>query len=53
MTVFAVAEGFAACAEYGWRPEERKLKLQLSPLSHGGAVIFPEGTGYIPGLRGR
>ncbi len=53
MTVFAAAEGFAACVEYGWRPEERKLTLQLSPLSHGGGFIFPEGTGYIPGLKGR
>ncbi len=53
MTVFAAAEGFAACTEYGWRPEERKLTLQLSPLDHGGAVIFPDRTGYIPGLQGR
>ena len=53
MTVFAAAEGFAACAEYGWRPEERKLTLQLKSLNHGGAVIFPEGTGYVPGLKGR
>ena len=53
MKVFAAAEGFAACAEYGWRPEERKLTLQLKSLSHGGAVIFPEGVGHIPGLKGR
>ena len=53
MTVFAAAEGFAACTEYGWRPEERDLTLQLKSLRHGGAVIFPEGTGYIPELKGR
>jgi len=53
MTVFAAAEGFAECAEFGWRPEERDLTLQLKSLRHGGAVIIPEGTGYIPGLKGR
>ncbi|MDE2770288.1 MAG: DUF4062 domain-containing protein [Bacteroidota bacterium] len=53
MTVFAAAEGFAACAEFGWRPEERKLTLQLKSVHRGGAVIFPDGTGYIPGLNGR
>lgn len=53
MTVFAAAEGFAECAEFGWRPEERDLTLQLTSLRHGGAVIIPEGTGYIPGLKGR
>lgn len=53
MKVFAAAEGFAAYAEYGWRPEERKLRVQLKSLSHGGAVIFLERTGHIPGLKGR
>ena len=53
MTVFAAAEGFAECAEFGWRPEERDLTLQLKSLRHGGAVIIPEGTGYILGLKGR
>ncbi len=53
MTVFAAAPGFAACLEQGWRPAERALSFQLSPLADGGSVIFPEATGYLPGFRGR
>ena len=53
MTVFAAAEGYAACTKYGWQPAERVLSLQLDSLDDGGAVIFPQATGYIPGLRGR
>ena len=53
MTVFAAAEGFAACTEYGWMPGKRPLSLQLDSLDNGGSVIFPEATGFIPGLKGR
>ena len=53
LTVFAAAGGFAACVEYGWAPAERALSLELNTLPGGGAVIFPEATGYIPGLEGR
>ena len=53
MTVYAASEGFSAYLQKGWRPEERKLSIQLYPLHHGGSVIFPEGTGYISGLQGR
>ena len=53
MTVFVAAEGFAAHAEHDWVPAERALHIELSPLSKGGAVIIPEGTGTIPGLNGR
>lgn len=53
LTVFAAAPGFAACLEQGWRPAERALSLQLSPLADGGSAIFPEATGYLPGFRGR
>lgn len=53
MTIFAAAQGYAACIERDWIPAERPLALEMSPLSDGGAVIFPEATGTLPGLEGR
>ncbi len=53
MTVYAAAEGFAAYLMHGWRPEERQLSVELTPLKHGGSVIFCEGGGQIPRLIGR
>ena len=53
MTVFAAAEGFAAYVEHDWTPAGRAPSLQLRPLADGGAVIFPEATGYLPGFKGR
>ena len=53
MTVFAAAHGFSACVERAWTPAERGLALDLEKLPDGGAVIFPEATGYLPGLNGR
>ena len=53
MTVFVAAEGFAAHLEHDWTPAERALHIELSALPGGGAVIFPEATGYVPGLTGR
>ena len=53
MTIFAAAPGYAACIERDWIPAERPLALEMSPLSDGGTVIFPEATGTLPGLEGR
>ena len=54
MTVFAAATGFTACVQRDWTPAERPLSLELDALPPGGgAVIFPEATGYLPGLEGR
>lgn len=53
MTVFAAADGFAAHLEREWTPSDRPLSLDLDPLPAGGAVIFPEATGHLPGLSGR
>ena len=53
MTVFAAADGFAAHLEREWTPADRPLSLDLDPLPAGGAVIFPEATGHLPGLSGR
>ena len=53
MTVFAAAPGYAACVERNWIPAERSLALEMNPLPDGGAVVFPEATGEVPGLKGQ
>ena len=53
MTVFVAAKAFAAHLEHGWVPADGALAVELEPLSGGGAVIFPEATGAIPGLKGQ
>ena len=53
MTVFVAADGFAAHCEREWTPAEGALAVELKPLPDGGAVIFSEDGGQIPGLQGR
>ena len=53
MTVFAAAKGYAAHVEREWMPTQRALAIELEPLPDGGAVIFPEATGHVPGVTGR
>ena len=53
MTVFVAAKGFAAHLERGWVPADGGLTVELKGLPTGGAVIFSEATGAIPGLQGR
>ena len=53
MTVFAAAPGYAAHLEREWVPNTGALTIELEGLSEGGAVIFPEATGALPGLQGR
>ena len=53
MTVFVAVEGFSPHLERGWIPAERTLHVELNALPGGGAVIFPEGQGAVPGLAGR
>ncbi len=52
MTVFASASGHAAHLEQNWIPGERALAVNLRSWPEGGSVIFPESTGYLPGLNG-
>ena len=52
MTVFVAAAGFAAHVEHDWLPAERMLHVQLEALPNGGAIIFPEDAGSVPGLTG-
>ena len=53
MTVYAAAPGYAAGLEREWRPHKGGLLLELGSLRAGGATIFPQATGHLPGLRGR
>ena len=53
MTVFVAASGFAAQLVEAWIPAEHALHIEMAALPDGGAVIFPQSTGYIPGLAGR
>ena len=53
MTVFVAADGYAAHLEREWTPASRPLSVELDPLPSGGAVVFPEATGHLPGLSGR
>jgi len=53
MTVYAAGPGYAAGLARGWMPNTGGLLLALEPVETGGSVIFPHGTGQIPGLRGR
>ena len=53
MTVFAASSGYAAHLEHDWVPAQGALAIEMQSLPNGGAVIFPEATGHLPGLSGR
>ena len=53
MTVYAAAPGYAAGFYQEWRPDKGGLLLEVTGLPGGGAAIFPQATGHLPGLRGR
>lgn len=53
MKVFAAATGYAAHLENDWVPAKGELLLEMQRLQDGGAVIFPDASGQIPGLSGR
>ncbi len=53
MIVFAAATGFAAYIKNNWVPAQGMLTIEMQSLRNGGAVIFPEATGSLPGLSGR
>ena len=52
LSIFVAAKGFAAHVERSWTPAERPLFLELRRVDGGGAAIFPESTGQLPGLKG-
>ena len=53
MTIHAAGPGYAAGLERAWTPNRGGMLLELEPLESGGAAIFAQGTGHLPGLRGR
>ncbi|WP_428273690.1 ATP-binding protein [Candidatus Palauibacter sp.] len=53
LTLFVAAPGFEARLEREWFPAERAIAVDLARLPGGGGVIFPQGSGDIPGLAGR
>ena len=53
MTAYAAAPGYAATLERAWIPRKGGLVLALERLPDGGATIFPDANGHIPGLSGR
>ena len=53
MTVFAAAPSHAARVKRNWVPADGALVLDLDALPDGGAVIFAEATGDLPGITGR
>ena len=53
LTLFVAAPGFEAWLEREWFPAERTIAVDLARLPGGGGVIFPQGSGDIPGLAGR
>lgn len=52
MTVYAAKLGYTAGLAREWIPYHGSLFLELDPLTSGGAIIFPDGKGHIPGLNG-
>lgn len=53
MTVFVAAAGFAAYSMRNFIPAQRTLDVHLISLAEGGAIIFSNAAGYLPGLQGR
>ena len=53
MTIYVAGPGYAAGLERAWMPNRGGLLVELEPLEDGGAAIFAQGTGRLPGLRGR
>ena len=52
-TVFIAAQGHSAHLEREWIPGRGTLVAALEKLPGGGSIIFPEGSGALPGLGGR
>ena len=53
MTIYAAASGYQAGLKRAWMPGQGGLLLELKPLESGGAAIFSQDAGHLPGLRGR
>ncbi len=52
MTVLVAAPGHRGSVVREWRPTSA-TSVELDSLREGGSLVFTEGTGHLPGLRGR
>lgn len=52
MTVFVAKEGYKAQVVHEYDPV-KPLTVELSALKNGGSMIFSDGSGSIPSIRGR
>ena len=52
IAVYCAAPGHSGHVEHGWQPLE-PLSIELGSLQEGGSAVFTEGTGHLPGLKGR
>jgi hypothetical protein len=52
VSLYCALDGFYGYYQKEYDPD-RSLRITLRKNPHGGSVIFPDGTGYIPGLSGR
>ncbi len=53
MTVFAAKQGYSGELIQKWLPNQEGQIIEIVHMPSGGSVIFPNGTGHIPGLHGR
>ena len=53
MTVYAAGPRYTAGLERAWMPSQGGLLLELESLASGGAAVFANAAGHLPGLSGR
>ena len=53
MTVYVAGPMFRAGLKREWMPDKGGLLVELERMESGGAAIFTQGAGHLPGLRGR
>ena len=53
MTMYAAGPGYRAGHVRDWTPSQGGLLIDLKPLDSGGAAIFAQNAGHLPGLHGR
>ncbi len=53
MTIYAAGPRYSAGLKRAWIPGQGGLLIELELLESGGAAIFAQSTGHLPGLRGR
>ncbi len=52
LTIYIAAQGYSAGIKREWMPKEEGLAIAIKNISDGGAIIFHQQTGHLPGLQG-